>query len=144
MIRRLHPIAGGLSLATILVFWLSTVASELSGSSPIIVAVKQAIPWGFLLLVPAIAVAGASGFRLGKGWRGPLVAAKRRRMPIIALNGICVLVPCAFALAYLSSEGRFDSLFYIVQAVELIAGAGNMLLMALSLRDGLRIRHRQA
>lgn len=144
MIRRLHPIAGGLSLATILVFWLSTVASELSGSSPIIVAVKQAIPWGFLLLVPAIAVAGASGFRLGKGWPGPLVAAKRRRMPIIALNGICVLVPCAFALAYLSSEGRFDSLFYIVQAVELIAGAGNMLLMALSLRDGLRIRHRQA
>ncbi|MDR3372942.1 MAG: hypothetical protein P4L98_04360 [Ancalomicrobiaceae bacterium] len=144
MIRRLHPIAGGLSLATILVFWLSTVASELSGSSPIIVAVKQAIPWGFLLLVPAIAVAGASGFRLGKGWRGPLVAAKRRRMPIIALNGICVLVPCALALAYLSSEGRFDSLFYIVQAVELIAGAGNMLLMALSLRDGLRIRHRQA
>lgn len=144
MIRRLHGIAGGLALAIILTFWLSTVASELSGLPGFIVSVKRAIPWGFLLLVPAIAAAGATGFRLGKGRRGPLIAAKRRRMPIIVLNGVCVLVPCALGLAYLAGEGRIDGVFYAVQAIELVAGAVNIAFMALNLRDGLRLRRRQA
>ena len=45
--------------------WTSTIASELSGSPDLVAVVKQAIPWGFLILVPTLGVPGASGFR----WR---------------------------------------------------------------------------
>lgn len=64
MLRRIHPIAGTISFLTILAFWISTVGSELFGSADMITAVKEAIPWGFLILVPELAITGGSGFRI--------------------------------------------------------------------------------
>ncbi len=57
-------------------------------SSTVIVAVKTAIPWGFLLLVPALIAAGSSGFTLAKGGRGGVIGAKVKRIPLIAGNGL--------------------------------------------------------
>jgi uncharacterized membrane protein SpoIIM required for sporulation len=142
MLRRIHPIAGLLGFLVILAFWTATVASELSGSMAMVAAVKQAIPWGFILLVPALAVAGASGFRLAGGSVDPVVVRKRRRMPFIAANGLLVLVPAALILATLASHGAFGRLFYAIQAVELVAGAVNLALMSLNIRDGLRLTRR--
>jgi hypothetical protein len=51
MLTKLHPIAGVIGFVTILTFWLSTVTSELFGSTAAIAAVKETIPWGFLVLV---------------------------------------------------------------------------------------------
>ena len=53
MTKIIHPVAGAITLLTIATFWLSTVLSELFGSEALIVSVKTAIPWGFLLLIPA-------------------------------------------------------------------------------------------
>lgn len=89
-----------------------------------------------------MAAVGISGFALSKGRRGPLVAAKRKRMPLIAANGILVLLPSAFFLASRASAGAFDATYYAVQAAELAAGAVNILLLGLSLRDGLRMKGR--
>ena len=144
MARRIHPIAGTIGLLTILVFWISTAVSELFGSPATVAAVKQAIPWGFLWLVPALALAGATGFRMAGASTDPLIARKKRRMPIIAANGVLVLLPSAFYLAWLSSQGEFGPLFYSVQAVELACGAVNLALMSLNLRDGLRLAGRLA
>jgi hypothetical protein len=69
MLKIVHPVAGVLAILTIATFWLSTALAELSGSGPVVVAVKTAIPWGFLLLIPALATAGGSGFALSKGRR---------------------------------------------------------------------------
>lgn len=137
--RIIHPVAGVLALLTILSFWLSTTLSELFGSTETIVMVKSMVPWGFLILVPAMALAGMSGFRLGAKWRGPVVAAKRKRMPIIAANGILILIPAALYLASKAQAGAFDTAFYIVQGIELFAGAVNITLLALNMRDGLRM-----
>jgi hypothetical protein len=41
-----------------------------------------------------------------------------------------------------ASRGDFGSLFHAVQAVELIAGAINLALMSLNIRDGLRLTGR--
>jgi hypothetical protein len=41
-----------------------------------------------------------------------------------------------------AAAGSFDITFYIVQAVELIAGATNLTLMGLNVRDGLRMAGR--
>lgn len=137
LIARVHRAAGVVAFLLVLLFWLSTVAVELLGTPAAIAAVKQAILWGMALLVPAIATAGATGFRLGGRSTAPVVAGKKRRMPILALNGLLVLVPSAIILAMRAAEGRFDTVFYAVQAAELAAGAVNLALLGLNLRDGL-------
>ena len=139
MLKTLHPVAGGLALALIIAFWLSTVLAEMLAGPALVTLVKTSIPWGFLLLVPLLALAGFSGFRLARPMRGPLVAAKRRRMPIIAINGIVVLIPCALFLASKAQAGAFDAPFYVVQALELVFGAINISLMGMNMRDGRRM-----
>ena len=63
-------------------------------------------------------------------------------MPFIAANGLLVLVPCAIALNRWAAAGTFDTTFYVVQAIELIAGATNFALMGLNVRDGRRMAGR--
>ncbi|GAA4771875.1 hypothetical protein GCM10023219_18540 [Stakelama sediminis] len=142
MKKLIHPIAGAIALLTIATFWLSTALSEAAGSKEAIVAVKTAIPWGFLLLVPALAATGGTGFSLARGRKVGLVAAKLKRMPFIAANGLLVLIPCALFLASKAKAGEFDMAFYGVQALELIAGAVNLILLCLNMRDGLRMTGR--
>lgn len=142
MIKIIHPVAGALVLLTITMFWLSTALSELFASEAIVIAVKTAIPWGILLLIPALAAAGGSGLALAKGRRAGLIGAKVKRMPFIAANGILVLIPAALFLAYKARAAEFDTVFYAVQALELVAGAANIALLGLNMRDGLRMKGR--
>ncbi len=71
-----------------------------------------------------------------------LVDAKIRRTQLIAANGILVLMPAAFFLAAKAKGGEFDAVFYSVQALELFAGAANIALLGLNMRDGLRMKGR--
>ena len=142
MLKVIHPVAGTLALLTIATFWLSTVLAELFASQAAVTAVKTAIPWGFLLLVPALAATGGSGFVLAKGRRGGVLGAKIKRMPLIAANGLVVLIPAALFLAFKARAAEFDTVFYAVQALELVAGAANITLRGLNLRDGLRMTGR--
>ncbi len=142
MKKLVHPVAGAIALLTIASFWFSTLISELSGSVEAVVAVKTAIPWGFLLLIPALAAAGGTGVSLAGGQAKGLAATKLRRMPVIAANGLLILVPSALFLAWKASAGEFDAAFYGVQAIELVAGAANLVLLGLNMRDGLRMTGR--
>jgi hypothetical protein len=142
MLKRIHPLAGIIAFLTILTFWTSTVVAELFFSTATVAAVKQAIPWGFLLLVPALAITGATGFRMAAASSDPRIVRKKRRMPFIAGNGVLILIPAALGLSVLASRGEFDGLFYAIQAVELAAGSINLVLMALNIRDGLRLAGR--
>lgn len=143
MIKIVHPLAGALALLTIATFWLSTAISELLGDEALIVTVKTAIPWGFLILIPALAAAGGTGFKLAGRYRAGLVGSKAKRMPFIALNGVLLLAPTALFLAYKADLGAFDTSFYWVQGLELVAGAVNFTLLGLNMRDGLKLRSRQ-
>jgi len=142
MLKRIHPIAGIVAFLTILTFWTSTVVAELLLPIGAVVAVKQAIPWGLFVLVPALAVTGASGFRLGGGSTDPRVPSKKRRMPFIAANGILILIPAALELSVLAARGDFGDLFYTIQTIELLAGFVNLVLKTLNIRDGLRLTAR--
>lgn len=51
--------------------------------------------------------------------------------------GILVLVPSAIFLNLWAAQGMFDTRFYLVQGLELLAGAINLRLMGLNIRDGL-------
>jgi hypothetical protein len=74
--------------------------------------------------------------------KGRLVDAKKKRMPFIAVNGLLVLVPCAIVLNRWAAAASFDTAFYVVQSIELVAGAVNLALMGLNARDGLRMAGR--
>nr|WP_249158616.1 hypothetical protein [Bradyrhizobium jicamae] len=124
---------------TIAIFWLSTSLAELFGSRTTVTMVKTAIPWGFLLLIPALAAAGGTGFFLAKGRRIGLIGAKLKRMPFIAGNGILILIPAALFLAFKAKAAEFDTIFYGVQTLELLSGAANIILLGLSMRDGLKL-----
>jgi len=144
MTKRIHAISGAIALATILAFWTSTVASEAFGSPQQIAAVKTAVLYGLAVLVPAMAIAGGSGFSLGAKWKSPVVRRKKARMKIIAATGILVLVPSAVFLAMKAGQGDFDAAFMTVQGIELIAGASNIVLLGLNMRDGMAMRRRPA
>jgi len=68
--------------------------------------------------------------------------AKKKRMPVIALNGLLILLPAAFYLQSKAAVGDFDAQFYLVQALELVAGALNLTLMGFNIRDGLTMTGR--
>jgi hypothetical protein len=140
MIKTVHPVAGVLAILTIATFWLSTALTELFAPQAIVTTVKTAIPWGFLLLIPALMAAGGSGLALARGRRAGLVGAKIKRMPLIAANGILVLIPSALFLASKAAAAEFDTGFYAVQALELAAGAVNISLLGLNMRDGLKMK----
>jgi hypothetical protein len=102
--------------------------------------VKNAILWGMIVLIPCLIMTGATGMSLGKGWTDPRISAKKKRMPLIAGNGLIVLVPSAVFLAHLAGSGNFGTVFYGVQTLELLVGAVNLALMGLNIRDGLALR----
>lgn len=140
MKTKIHAAAGALALVTISVFWTTTIWAELFAGGDDIAMVKTNILRGMAVLIPAMIAVGASGFSLGRGWRHPAVARKAARMRIVAFNGIVLLLPAAVYLAVKANAGAFDAWFYAVQVVELIAGAANVTLIALNMRDGLALR----
>lgn len=142
MKKRIHAIAGMTGFLTIALFWTATAVSELFGSAADIATVKTAILWGMIVLIPALIVTGGSGFALGRNRAGPLLRRKQKRMPFIALNGLLILVPSAVYLAAKASAGELDTWFYGIQAVELAAGALNLVLIGLNIRDGLKLSGR--
>ncbi len=136
---KIHAIAGVIGFLTVATFWVSTLTVEMFGSYADITSVKNAVLWGMLLLIPAMLITAGSGMSLGQGRSDSLVVSKKKRMPFIALNGLVVLVPSAFFLASKANASVFDTVFYAVQALELTAGATNLILMGLNIRDGLRL-----
>lgn len=143
MPKRAHLIAGILAPLCIATFFVSTIAVELFGSHEAVAQLKSLIVTpGLWILIPAMMAAGGSGMFLGKSRGGRLVDAKKKRMPFIAANGLLVLVPCALVLNRWAAAGSFDATFYVVQVVELLAGAINLTLMGRNARDGLRMAGR--
>ncbi|WP_281995923.1 hypothetical protein [Ruegeria faecimaris] len=136
MIRTIHPIAGVIGFLTILTFWTSTLYSEIFASHATVASVKTMIVYGLFLLVPAMVIVGATGMSMGSRRKDASALAKKKRMPIIAANGLLILVPAALYLKTKAGAGAFDTSFYLVQVIELVAGATNLTLMGKSIRDG--------
>lgn len=130
-------------MLTIATFWVTTLVSEIFGTFELVAQVKSAILYGMVLLIPAMAAVGGSGFAMSKGWRGKQISAKRLRMKIIGGNGILILIPSAFFLASRAQVQNFDGWFYAVQTLEIVAGATNLILLGLNMRDGIALTQRR-
>jgi hypothetical protein len=137
-----HGIAGTAAMLIIAAFWTSTVVAELFLDGAALAAVKHAVVYGLLALLPCMAATGGSGFVLGKMRKGMLLERKKLRMAVIGANGLLVMVPAAIFIDDRAAAGRFDTLFYVVQAVELAVGVMQLVLMGMNFRDGLRLAGR--
>lgn len=135
MKTKIHGFFGVVALLCVLSFWTGTVVSEVFGDPADITLVKLSILKGMIVLIPAMMLAGGSGFSMK--WRGPMVERKKRRMKVIAANGMLILLPSAFFLSDRAQQGNFDAWFYGVQIIELLAGAANISLLSLNMKDGI-------
>ncbi|MGO4272049.1 hypothetical protein AB4Z22_19785 [Paenibacillus sp. TAF58] len=137
--KKLHAISSMIALLTIAVFMLSTIVTEIFGSHSSIAILKHLIVLpGLVILIPAMAVAGATGFKIAKGRKGQIIQSKRKRMPVIASIGLIVMVPSAILLSIWASDGLVGTTkFLMVQLIEFLGGAINLTLLGMSMRDGL-------
>jgi hypothetical protein len=134
---RVHAIAGFLGLTLITLFFISSVTAEVFGDERTVARVKTGIAFALLLLLPSMAIAADTGRSLAKDWhRARRVQRKQRRMAMAALIGLTVLGPCAVTLASLAANGDFGSTFVVIQTVELVGDAVNIVLLGLNARDG--------
>lgn len=143
-IKMLHRTCAVLAFVTIASFFSSTLISELFSSHQTVAQVKQVIAYAVWGLIPLMAITGATGAKLAPNVKmgvGP-IGRKKKRMPIIAINGLVVLLPAALYLNSLASQGDFGATFYTIQVIELIAGAVNLTLMSLNLRDVFTIKRK--
>ncbi|MEW9899060.1 hypothetical protein ABWL39_10560 [Chitinivorax sp. PXF-14] len=145
MKRNIHVVAGIASFLFIATFWISTLISELFLDHGAVTNVKIAVTYALVVFIPCMAMTGATGLAMGGKSTFPLLVTKRRRMPIIGANGVLILIPAAVFLRIKAQAGEFDTWFYIVQCLELMAGATNLFLMGLNIRDGRQMsrRHRK-
>lgn len=144
MKRQIHATASVLAALFLATFWISTLVTELFLSAAAVTEVKQLIAYALMVFVPLMGITAGTGFSMGGKGHHPLLVSKRRRMPFIGINGLLILVPSALFLAVRAKAGLFDGVFYSVQALELIAGAVNLTLIGLNIRDGFklsRLRH---
>ncbi|SMY34132.1 hypothetical protein PMAL9190_01512 [Photobacterium malacitanum] len=139
-IKLLHRIAAITSFLLVLSFFTSSIMVELFGDITNIIMVKTAILCGICALIPAMAITGITGAKMAVNCNKGPIAQKKKRMPFIAINGLFILLPCAFYLFYLASNQQVTTTFYIVQVIELIAGFTNLTLMALNIRDSRKRR----
>ncbi|WP_226553267.1 hypothetical protein [Celeribacter naphthalenivorans] len=144
MLPKLHAAFGAAALLIIATFWTATVTTIVIGDKYLIVMAKTGIAWGLLALIPMLILTGVSGSQLGQNMRGALIGAKQKRMKLIAFNGIVFLVPAALILLPLAMQGQGGPLYWAVQTLELLAGAANITLLGLNMRDGLRLTRRRA
>jgi len=138
----LHRVAAVVVLGLLLGFWCLTLSAEVFSDHAGIASAKRTIAFGVLALVPVMATLGLSGRALARKSTKGLAGKKLRRMRWIGANGVLVLAPCALCLAWLAGRGSFGSSFYLVQALELVAGAFNVVLIAKNARDGLLLAGR--
>ncbi|MCP2072723.1 UNVERIFIED_ORG: hypothetical protein J2Y77_002159 [Pseudomonas lini] len=139
----LHATAATLAMLLIASFWTSTLVSELFLDKAYVAVVKHVIAmYGLASLVALIAITGSTGFMLGNDRKGRLIEDKKKRMRIIGINGVLIMIPAAIFLNGKAAAGSFDTWFYVVQAVELIAGLVQLTLMGKNFRAGLRLSGR--
>lgn len=139
--KRIHKMAAVIAFLMIVSFFSSSLFADIFGDHEIIAQVKQTILYSVGLLVIAMMTTGITANKLyGAKVQGAL-AVKQKRMKIAAANGVVILIPAAIFLARWSVAGQFDSLYWTVQGIELIAGATNAILLGLNIRDGIRLSH---
>ena len=123
------------------IFFSSTIIIEVFFNVEEILILRKLIIFrGLFILIPSMMILAISGKILSKKFvKNDAINKKQKRMPIIAFNGLLILIPSAIFLYNSSIYLKFDTTFYIVQSLELIAGLINIFLMYMNFKDSKKI-----
>ena len=136
----IHKTSALMAFALIASFFISSLYVDMFANQQVVMNVKNIIFYAIWLLIPLMAIAGISGAKMApKATSGP-IGSKKKRMPFVALNGLFILLPAAYMLRSLALAGEFNSLFYLIQTIELLAGFINLTLMAMNIRDAMILK----
>lgn len=139
-IKIIHGIVANVVILIVIVFWGSTVISELLLDQQAIKMVKQSIVYyGLPFMVVAMMITGMTGFLLGKESNYLPILNKKKRMPFIIFNGLFVMVPLAIYLNYKAANNVFDTWFFVVQVVELLMGIIQLSLLSKNFMEGIKL-----
>jgi len=140
MKTKLHLIGAITATLCIATFFGFSLLGELFGTHTFVAQIKSSIVFpGLFILIPAMAITGITGNLLAKGKGGKLIKQKLFRTKLAAANGALILLPAAIVLNRWAQAGQFEISFYLLQGVELIAGAINLYLLMKNATSGRRL-----
>jgi hypothetical protein len=140
-----HPLAARVTVGLFVLIWGAAVSAGLFAEGEMLAVVKEAVVWALFLLVPTAMVAAGTGLVLTRARPGPITERKRRRLRLITAIGVVILLPAALVLDALAQAESVDvTLFAVVQGIELVAGFVTLVLLGLSVRDGLLAKREAA
>lgn len=139
-----HPLAARLTLGLFALIWGAAVAAGLFADPEWLSFVKEVAVWALFLLIPVAAITALTGLVLSRARPGPIADRKQRRLRQITALGILVVLPTMLALDALVQQGITGLPLLIGEGIELAAGLVVLVLMGISVRDGIQARREAA
>jgi membrane protein CcdC involved in cytochrome C biogenesis len=132
---KIHLIATGIAVATILTFFISSLVAEIRGDESFIKSVKAFIIYALPLMIVSMPTLAITGKKLAGQSKNRLVLVKKGRMKWIMVNGM-ILISLAVFLYYRSHFQVIDRIFLGAQLGEFLFGITNLTLIILNARTG--------
>jgi len=138
---RFHFIAGIIVLIILSSFWVSLITADFFLGHEAVAQVRLGIVYALILLIPSMIAVKVTGAKIGVTRMSDIrVQQKKKRATWMAINGVLIMVPAAFFLNYKASSGEFDTVFYIVQGIELFVGSFQYYFVLKNFRMGMLLR----
>ena len=135
-LKLVYKISSFIAFVLIISFMISTLTAEFLGDYILISTIKKYILCTLPLLIICMIITGISTRKLALLY--PNVPYNRllvRRVKYIGLNGVMFLAPLATALNYLAQNNSIESIFYLLQSLEILFGLINIFLFTKIFRD---------
>lgn len=137
-IVKAHFIATIAAGITIVTFFSLSLVAELRGDVQLIKNVKAFILYALPVMVVAMPMLKITGDKLAGKSTNPIILAKKKRMKLMIINGICLITLAVF-LYYRSHFHTIDNVFFIAQLAEFVFGLGNLTLIFLNAKNGMQL-----
>jgi hypothetical protein len=138
LLVKIHIVATIIAVLTIGSFFIASLVAEIKGNKEGIKNVKEVILFSLPVMLIAMPALGITGNKLGGKSTNPLIAAKRRRMKFVFMNGIALITLAGF-LYYRSHYVAIDGVFLTAQMLEFALGLTNLVLIGLNITSGLQL-----
>lgn len=143
--HKVHKVAGIIVLLTLVTFFLSTITIELLGDHEQIKWLKLFIMiFAIGLIAPFTIIIGKTGKKVSKGHDPKLLKKKSKLFKTIQRIGPFVLAPTGIVLYFMARSDSFNTVFYTIQLIELIAQLTSIVLIIIAINTGIQLRKMKA
>ena len=143
--HKVHKVAGIFVLLTLVTFFLSTIIIESLGDHEQIKWLKLLIMiFALGLIAPFTIIIGKTGKKVSKGHDPKMLKKKSKLFKTMQRIGPFVLAPTGIALYFMARSDSFNTVFYTIQLIELIAQLTSIVLIIIAINTGIQLRKMKA